>query len=141
MRQNPTVGESKGNGFFEGTWPYLSAIPRYNGQNFFLKEEKVISVVVQDLNESYKVYGWTIESQVIGKDGIPSKWYNHNNHKIYRSREDALDAVNQLVHNYSRYFKYNYRILPLYQLERDFYRNYVINKILAEKKDEDLNIH
>lgn len=108
------------------------SIPNFCGKNYIVLQ-KDLPVSIQDQNDEYKIYGWIIEISSIefNKQFYDNKihWYNHWNHTIYHSKVVALDAINQMSHALKNHY---YRITPLYKLEQNCYREYVINQIIPE---------
>lgn len=92
----------------------------------FWKKE---TVNVQDPID-IEVYGWTIESRLLLNDGKWTSWFNYWNHKIYNSKEIALEACSKILKN----SKNECRIVPLYRMTNSQYREYKIDRILKEKE-------
>jgi hypothetical protein len=102
----------------------LQDLPHIESQNAFKLDD-----------ESYGVYGWAIERR--STTNPESKWKNSSPHKIYDSRETALDSIIQLKSTEDPWIKrysYEYRIKPIYHIEStEGMRNVLINKILNQK--------
>lgn len=83
------------------------------------------SIKVQSTAEDVQVYGWTLE-QRYKYNNEWSSWHTHYNHRIYNSKESAIDAsikIGNLNHE-------EFRITPLYKMSDPQYREYKIDKIL-----------
>ncbi len=85
-------------------------------------------IKVQSSSEDVKVYGWTLEVRYKNNDGT-SHWYTHWNHRIYQTRESAVDAALK-IGTIDR----EYRVNPLYIMTQPQYRDYKIDKILDNDK-------
>ncbi len=82
---------------------------------------------IEDKDDDIYVYGWIIQYQYIDKNSTKSLWFNHWNHKLYSSKEIALDAINQFGS-----VSWEFRVLPLYNFKNTSYRNYIIDKIIKD---------
>jgi hypothetical protein len=116
----------------------LTALPDFRFQQYSYELQNLPSIQSQDNfvpnEESYEVYGWVIERKsTIIKE---SKWKNSKPHKIYTSREVALDSIIQLKNtedDWIKRSKYEYRVKPIYHIESSIgIRNVLINKILKK---------
>jgi hypothetical protein len=59
-----------------------------------------------------------------------TQWSNHFGNKVYLSEKSAIDAINQMRLS-GVYLKTNkFRVIPLYRVEKSYFRNITINKIL-----------
>ncbi len=110
----------------------FQSLPNYNGDRYIFKEDIYrldfkfqidIEKEIDPIDDLY-IYGWAIE-YALDKD----RWVNHWNHKIYSSKESALDAINQIEDS-----SLIYRIKPMYTFKNNGWRNHIINKIIKEDK-------
>ena len=112
-----------------------------NNQKFSYKKDDQLSVQCQSKieTEDIKVYGWIIERY----DKKYGYWSEHWNHKVYRTRESALDALNQQkqfqIENskkekpiliWNDFKKYEFKISPVYTLGSSLTRQIQIEQIL-----------
>jgi hypothetical protein len=58
-----------------------------------------------------------------------SKFEKDWNHKVYLSKEIAIDSINQR----GNHGVYKFRVKPVYVFRNNTHRNYLIEKILEEK--------
>ena len=104
-----------------------------------LKTEYQYSIDISNevsLGDAY-VYGYIIETR---RTNYPShypkeyryRWSNHSNHKILKTKESALESINQFKRS-SYYDNEEFRILPMYSFKGSAYRTYLINKIIEDK--------
>ncbi len=114
----------------------FQSLPVYNGGKYVFKEDVYkldfhfqldIEKEIDPIDDLY-IYGWIIEYKLISNE--KDQWLNHWNHKIYNSKESALDSINQSG-GYSLFF---YRIKPMYTFKNNGWRNHIINKIIKEDK-------
>lgn len=120
----------------------FQSLPVYNCGRYVFKEDVYkldfqfqldIEKEIDPIDDLY-IYGWVIEFKLkmittnIKND--KDHWFNHFNHKIYNSKESALDSINQSGGS-SLYF---YRVKPMYAFKNNGWRNYIINKIIKEEK-------
>ena len=113
----------------------------YRNEKFILEKkfEVEISDEVKEIGDlPVDIYGWVVEirfKKIVPSSGpvasigkvYYSQWINHWNHKIYNSKEIALDAINQFKSS-----DIEYRVIPLYKIKDESFRNYVIDKILKQ---------
>ncbi len=101
----------------------LQDLPQIESQIEFIPNE-----------DSYEVYGWAIERKSTINE--QSKWKNSKPHRIYSSREIALDSIIQLQKtedSWDQRYKYQYRIKPIYHIGSPIgMRNVLISKILKK---------
>lgn len=104
----------------------------YVYKGYSLKFE--FEVDMPDINESEDIviYGWVIDQLFVSRSGKES-WSNHWNHKIYNSKESAMDALNQCIKVSP---SLQSRILPLYKFKNNAWRNYIINKIVKDENND-----
>lgn len=98
-------------------------LPNIKSEKYFTKIGETYEVLKGDEDS---LYGWIIEISLLGSDHYIRHW----NRKVYYSRSDALDAINQ---NFDSNWKY--KITPLYKLEQSKMRSLIINKILENEID------
>lgn len=97
-----------------------------NNSNYIIEDSSYIKV--QSSSDDVQVYGWTLEAKYDNGDGR-THWYTHWNHRIYQSRESAVDASLKIGVNFNK----EYRIMPLYIMTQPQYRDYKIDKVLGNK--------
>jgi len=128
---------------FHSTMKYLKSIgfkmlPKLNNEYYMYKKsdfkalysfslEISDEVKIKSMDDLY-IYGWAIE--VSWKDR-KDNWFNHWNHRIYNSKESAIDAVNQFEKQSDNH---HFRIIPLYNFKNNGFRDYIISKIIQEEK-------
>jgi len=99
-------------------------------------------VKVQSSANDVSVYGWSLETryQTSGKNGIEwTNWYTYFNHRIYNSKESAIDA--SIKSGLANRKDLECRVIPLYRMTDPQYRDYKIDKILGkDKKKESYDI-
>lgn len=83
-------------------------------------------------NEDFKVYGWIIQERYLRKNGEFTGWMDAWNHKLYLSKVVALDALNQMNKSYNRFYKYEFKVKPVYHLDDIASRNLLITEILKK---------
>ena len=83
--------------------------------------------------DDLKIYGWIIETRM--PDYGPT-WEHHWNHKIYSSKDQAIDSISQTrlstgnIYINGKMKTKEFRVIPLYFVNKNYYRNITINKIL-----------
>lgn len=78
----------------------------------------------------YEPCGWIVETRWLYKE-IWSAWGQHWNYKIYLGEKTALEALVQLrLHDEKEFGKYQYRLVPLYNLPKTEVRRITIEKII-----------
>ncbi len=112
-------------------------LPNIKKEDRIFKVENIANLEIQpEFNEKdLNVYGWVIEIYQV--DYYGKNWHKHWNHKVYKTKEDGMDAIEQSkISNTWRHFKYKieYRLIPLYSVNQDYYRNITINKILENNE-------
>lgn len=118
----------------------------YKDNDFRLKHCFSLDVAEEETRlEDIYVYGWAIEIRCKKNTGHLKKneWYNQWNHRIYSTKEAAIDAINQMKvfptwnngGNGTTPQKdiYDMRVIPLYNFKNNGFRNHMIAKILKEK--------
>lgn len=94
-----------------------------------VEEEIVLNEQQIATNDNIKVYGWAIEMRFTNIERC--QWSNHWNHVIYNSRDNALEAIMQFKGS-GIYNNIEFRILPLYNINQEFWRDIKIYKILKD---------
>lgn len=104
----------------------------YSKSPYYLEPTLDFDMVDENKNsiDDIYVYGWVVEVRF--KD-ISNKWTSHWNHKVYLSKEIAIDSINQSGILPINSKKIDYRIIPIYNFKNNSYRNYIINKIIEKK--------
>lgn len=90
-----------------------------------------LNIKVQSAAEDVNIYGWSLETRYKFSDDKWSSWYTYYNHRIYHSRETAIDAA--IKAGLGRDDKHEYRVTALYRMDAPQYREYKIDKILGNK--------
>ena len=105
-------------------------LPNVNSNRYVFKPEFELKEEIRIDGDGFEAYGWIIEmSWDYGNGKVV--WNNHYNHKIYSSEKAAIDAINQM--RQTPYYKKNeFRIITLYRVDKSFFRNLTINKILTK---------
>ena len=82
-------------------------------EQFVKAMQEYADLQLQQTSVSGSTYGFTIEfKHVKNKTNV---WDNHWNHKIYRTKEIAEEAITQMKKQYEFYRNdYNWRIVELY---------------------------
>ena len=115
----------------------LYKLPNIGTKKFVYKliDEQKVEVAEEYNDECVKVYGWVIEVRYQYSNNV-DKWYNYANHKVYSTKQTALDAAIQArVPNGKVYNdKFEWRVAPVYRIEQNYYRTIAINQIIEEKK-------
>lgn len=117
----------------------------YKDNDFKLKHCFSIDIADEETKlEDIYVYGWAVEIKWKRNTshGKENEWYNHWNHRIYSSKDAAVDAINQLKMsttwngggNGTTLQKdiYEMRVIPLYNFKNNGFRNHIITKILKK---------
>lgn len=90
--------------------------------------DESLELKIQHTSEDLKPYGWAIESR-INYNGNWTEWFNHWNHRIYNSKDTAMEAFIKMYKSQN----WEYRIIPLYRLNKDYERQCKIDRILSDK--------
>jgi hypothetical protein len=107
-----------------------------NGKRYAIAES--MNIKVQASAEDVNVYGWTLEVRW-KHNGDWCQWMTYWNHRIYQSRNSALDAAIKVFPSHNK--DYEWRIAPLYKMNQPEWRQYQIDQLLwdspnSQKKDE-----
>lgn len=112
---------------------------RYNidGKIFAIADS--MNIKVQTSSEDVQVYGWTLEVRW-KHNGEWCQWMTYWNHRIYQSRQSAMDAAIKVYPSYNK--DYEWRISPLYKMNEPQFRDYKIDQLLYDnphqKKDKEI---
>lgn len=90
-----------------------------------------LNIKVQATADDVSIYGWSLETRYKFNDGRWTTWYTYYNHRIYHSREIAMDAA--IKAGLGRDMSHEYRVTALYRMEAPQYREYKIDKILGNR--------
>lgn len=101
-----------------------------NNVEYTIKDD--LNIKVQSSADDVNVYGWSLETRYKFNDERWSSWYTYYNHRIYHSRETAIDAA--IKAGLGRDDKHEYRVTALYQMNEPQYREYKIDKLLGSRK-------
>ncbi len=91
-----------------------------------------LNIKVQATADDVNIYGWSLETRYRYNDGQWTTWYTYYNHRIYHSRETAMDAAIKI--GLGRDLNHEYRVTALYKMDAPQYREYKIDKILGNSK-------
>jgi len=80
---------------------------------------------------SKDLYGWSLEFKYDNSD-YWSTWKNH----IYPSRDIAIESAIKVLNSSFPHSDKNWRIIPLYKMDKSDYREYLIGELLIDKKDK-----
>lgn len=98
-----------------------------NGKRFAISES--MNIKVQASADDVQVYGWTLEVRW-KHNGEWHQWMTYWNHRIYQSRQSALDAAIKVYPSHHK--DYEWRIAPLYKMNEPQWRDYQIDQLLYE---------
>jgi hypothetical protein len=98
-----------------------------NGKRFAIADS--MNIKVQASAENVQVYGWTLEVRW-KHDGGWYPWMTYWNHRIYQTRQSALDAATKVYPSYQK--DYEWRIAPLYKMNEPQFRDYQIDQLLND---------
>ena len=114
-----------------------TALPHFKYQRYSYELQN-LPIQTQEIEKSndYDVYGWSIERKSTKNEN--SNWHNSRLHKIYSSKEVAINSIIQLKSTEDQfdkmYYSYEYRVKPIYHIGNVAgMRNVLINKILKIK--------
>jgi hypothetical protein len=106
-----------------------------NGKTWAVEES--MQFKVQSYAEDVEIYGWTIEQKVQNYKG-EWIWMPYYTKRIYDFRDTAISAA---ISIYSK-SDLEWRVSPLYRMEKPEWRNYqidkLINKLEEVKKDDEV---
>ena len=97
--------------------------------------EDSLFVKVQSSADDVSVYGWSLETRYQMRQGEWTSWYTYYNHRIYNTKESAIDASIKagLTNRQDR----ECRVIPLYRMTEPQYRDYKIDKLLGNNKKKE----
>jgi len=102
-----------------------------NRSTYAYVPEYTLSEQISFDDSRLKIYGWAIE--VLDKKYNNLSWQNQWNHKIYNTKMQAVEAINQIrLSDPSIADRIEYRVIPMYKADQSFYRNIIINKVLKK---------
>ena len=107
-----------------------------NGKRFAISDS--MDIKVQASADDVQVYGWTLEVRW-KHNGEWHQWMTYWNHRIYQSRQSALDAAIKVYPSYHK--DYEWRITPLYKMNEPQFRDYQIDQLLnnpLQKKSKEI---
>ncbi len=100
----------------------------FTDDNFSVKLEQSISA------EDFEIFGWVIQERRTFKDNTKSSWIDGLNHKVYGSKEIAMDALNQFNKStYKNSNSFEFRIRPVYSLKDAMLRDILITQLLKKE--------
>lgn len=103
-------------------------MPTINQTKYVLEEKKIYAQDQSDDTDRLQIYGYALE--VLAHGGWMRAW----GYKVYSTAQVAAEAVIQM--KYPTFSEY--RIIPLYKLDVEAQREYIIKKIF-DYKDESSN--
>ena len=92
--------------------------------------DESLDLKIQHTSSDLKQYGWAIESRT-NYNGSWTEWFNHWNHRIYNSKESAMGAYVKMYKSQN----WEYRIIPLYRLDKEYERQCKIERIFNEREE------
>ena len=98
-----------------------------NGKRFAIADR--MNIKVQASADDVQVYGWTLEVRW-KHNGEWHQWMTYWNHRIYQTRQSALDAAIKVYPSYHK--DYEWRITPLYKMNEPQFRDYQIDQLLND---------
>jgi len=108
-----------------------------NGKRFAIAD--TMDIKVQASADDVQVYGWTLEVRW-KHNGEWHQWMAYWNHRIYQTRQSALDAAIKVYPSYHK--DYEWRIAPLYKMNEPQWRDYQIDQLLNDnphqKKEKEI---
>jgi len=104
-----------------------------NGKRFAIADS--MDIKVQASASDVKVYGWTLEVRW-KHNGEWHQWMTYWNHRIYQSRQSALDAAIKVYPSHHK--DYEWRIAPLYKMNEPQWRDYQIDQLLWDRHDSEI---
>lgn len=98
--------------------------------------EDSLFIKVQSSADDVSVYGWSLETRYQMRQGEWTSWYTYYNHRIYNTKESAIDASIKagLTNRQDR----ECRVIPLYRMTEPQYREYKIDKLLGNDKKREV---
>jgi len=102
-----------------------------NGKLYAIADS--MNIKVQASAENVQVYGWTLEVRW-KHDGGWYPWMTYWNHRIYQTRQSALDAATKVYPSYQK--DYEWRIAPLYKMNEPQFRDYQIDQLLNDNPNQ-----
>lgn len=106
-------------------------LPIVDNVNYCYQEEFKIDQQPEYNDDNLKIYGWAIQVRYDYYGNGYSKWSEHWNHKIYKSKTDTIDAIINMKVNpsYRSRYKIDFRAIPLYHIDQHYFRSLAIKKI------------
>ena len=105
-----------------------------NGKEYAIADSKLIKI--QAVSDDVHLYGWSLEVRWRRQNGEWYNWMTYWNHRIYVTRNAALDAAGKIFPHWS--FDSNgeseWRIVPIYKMTEPQYRDYKIDQLLNTSK-------
>lgn len=99
-----------------------------NGKIWVVEES--MQFKVQAHAEDIEVYGWTIEQKYKDYKGNWN-WWPYYTKKIYETRDTAISAAISIFSKSDL----EWRVSPLYRMEKPEWRNYQIDKLFSELEE------
>lgn len=107
--------------------PGISEPKKLEKDNYVYKEkfslEEKFSISIGQYPENITVYGYIIEFK------MSIMWHIYWSKKFYKTKESAIDALNQL-NKWRSINSMEYRIVPLFTMNNIQWRDYIISQII-----------
>lgn len=107
--------------------PGISEPKKLEKDNYVYKEkfslEEKFSISIGQYPENITVYGYIIEFK------MSIMWHIYWTKKFYKTKESAIDALNQL-NKWRSINSMEYRIVPLFTMNNIQWRDYIISQII-----------
>ena len=101
-----------------------------NSKEYAIADSQLIKV--QAVADDVHLYGWSLEVRYRMSDGNFCTWFTYWNHRVYVSRNSALDAATKVYTKSSP--GYEYRIVPIYKMTEPEFRDYKIDQLLTPNR-------
>jgi hypothetical protein len=102
---------------------------------YIVDKSRGFSVPIQRESSGVKVYGFSVEVRPKDTFKFGSSWNDLG--KLYSTHGIALDAIIKM--RTSAWRDFDLRIIPLYRMESQEFRQFKINQILSDKDQPDLS--
>ena len=101
-----------------------------NSKEYAIADSQLIKI--QAVADDVHLYGWSLEVRYKMSDGQFCTWFTYWNHRVYVSRNSALDAATKVYTSSSP--SYEYRIVPIYKMTGPEFRDYKIDQLLTPNR-------
>ncbi len=72
-----------------------------NGKEYAISDSQIIKI--QSVADDVQIYGWSLEFRYKDSSGEWYSWSTYWNHRIYVSRESALDAATKIPKYFGKF--------------------------------------